>query len=83
MKISTILNDLIVLAESAGYKIIRDKGKFRGGACLVHQEKVIVLNKRLPPESAITSLARALVDIVELSKVKQPIREVIEREKEK
>lgn len=81
MKTSVLLNELTTLANAAGYRIIRDKGMFRGGSCVVHQEKVIVLNKRLPPESLIVILARVLADTSETLSVKPALRDIIERER--
>ncbi|GAB1431036.1 hypothetical protein MASR2M18_18700 [Ignavibacteria bacterium] len=81
MKTSVLLNELTALANEAGYRIIRDKGTFRGGSCIVRQEKIIVLNKRLPPESIIAILARVLADISENLSVKPALRDIIERER--
>lgn len=80
MKTQAILDELLALAATAGYKVIRDKGRFRGGACVVREQKIIVLNKRLPAETIITILARALADAAEGVFVKPAVRSVIERE---
>ncbi len=81
MKTAAILDELTALAGNAGYKIIKDKGAFRGGACVVHERKIILLNKRLPPESMIAILARALAGLSDHIFVKPAIREIIERER--
>lgn len=82
MKTAAILDELMALAGSAGYKIIKDKGAFRGGACIVHEQKIILLNKRLPPESMIAVLARIVGEMSENIYVKPAVREVIERERQ-
>lgn len=81
MKTAAILDELMVLAGNAGYKIIKDKGAFRGGACIVHEQKIILLNKRLPPESMVAVLARVVGGISDNIFLKPAIREVIERER--
>lgn len=81
MKASVLLNELTALANAAGYRIIRDKGIFRGGSCVIRQEKVIVLNKRLPLESIIAVLARALADVSDGLSVKPAVRDILERER--
>ncbi len=45
------------LAERVGVKIIHGKGDFKGGPCIVNDEKVIVVNKIKPIEQQLRMLA--------------------------
>ncbi len=40
-----------------------EKGSFSGGACTVKGEKIVVLNKRHPPELHFTALAESLREL--------------------
>lgn len=45
------------LAEKLGLRIIKGKGDFQGGACIIKDEKVIVVNKIKPIEQKLKILA--------------------------
>ena len=36
------------LAEKLGLRVIKGKGDFQGGSCIIKDEKVIVVNKNKP-----------------------------------
>ena len=38
------------LAEKVGLRVIKGKGDFQGGSCIIKDEKVIVVNKSKPIE---------------------------------
>jgi len=63
-------------------KIIRGKGNFNGGYCILENEPVIVLNKNKPIEQRIKKLAQIFskLDISNLS-MKPIIREMIDSER--
>ena len=46
-----------LLAEKLDLKIIKDKGNFIGGICIIKDEKVIVVNKMKPLEQRLRVLA--------------------------
>lgn len=56
MKSKKIFEELIDVGKNLGIKIIQDKGNFKGGYCLLEEEKIIVLNKLKPLEFHIKSL---------------------------
>ena len=81
MKPDKIFQDLIDISGFLGVKIIQEKGDFKGGYCLLEQEKIIVINKLKPVEQRIKALAHAFSqwDISEIY-MKPAVREIIESE---
>ena len=45
------------LAEKLGLRVIKGKGDFQGGSCILKDEKVIVVNKSKPIEQKLKILA--------------------------
>ena len=45
------------LAEKLGLRVIKGKGDFQGGSCIIKDEKVIVVNKSKPIEQKLKILA--------------------------
>jgi hypothetical protein len=56
MKADKLLLELEDLLVAKGFRIRRERGNFRNGNCLLDGEKLIMLNKMVPPESQIASL---------------------------
>ncbi len=83
MKPNKIFQDLIDISEAIGVKIVQEKGNFKGGYCLLEQEKIIVINKLNPVEQRIRALAQAFSQW-DTSKIymKPAIREIIDYEAE-
>ena len=81
MKQKIIYEELIDLSQKLGIKIIHDKGDFKGGYCLLEDEKIIVLNKLKPMEQHIKSLIEIFSkrDTSEIF-IKPAIRELIDLE---
>ena len=50
-----------LLAEKLNLKIIKDKGNFIGGICIIKDEKVIVVNKMKPLEQRLRVLANSFL----------------------
>ena len=50
-----------LLAEKLDLKIIKDKGNFIGGICIIKDEKVIVVNKMKPLEQRLRVLANSFL----------------------
>ena len=57
MKNKELLEEFHLLAEKLGIKIIKSKGDFLGGSCMVNNEKVIVINNSNPIEQRLNTLA--------------------------
>jgi hypothetical protein len=51
------------LAARTGVKIIQDRGDFQGGSCILHEEKVIVVNKRKPLAQQVRVLAQGFAEL--------------------
>lgn len=62
MKTNDLLLELEQLVEQAGYTIRKEKGTFRGDSCVMEGEKLVVLNKKKPPQQQVGLLARVLKD---------------------
>lgn len=82
MKKQEILTELEQLARDLGFKIRYEIGDFSGGSCLLNQEKLIMINKRLTPEIRMATLARIFAGM-DLDQVymKPAVREYIEDER--
>ena len=81
MNIQHILDDMVELARSLGYVVRREKGSFKCGACVLHNQKIILLNKHVPAETLSVMMARilALHDLEGLV-MKPAIRAAIKKE---
>ena len=62
MKDKELLEELHTLAEKLDVKIMRGKGDFSGGSCIVNKEKVIVINNMRPIEQRLNTLASCFKD---------------------
>ena len=57
MKNKDLLEEFHLLAEKLEIKILKGKGDFLGGNCIVNNEEVIVINKSKPIEQRLNTLA--------------------------
>ena len=81
MKDEQILKELELLASSSGIAVRYEKGDFEGGFCVLKAERLIVVNKKLPPSKKSSVLAQGLAEIgIEDRYLKPAIREFIEEE---
>ena len=75
------LNELQLLAEQIGYKVRYEKGDFEGGNCLLKEQKLIVINKKLETKKKITILSKNLCEIgIDNVYIKPALRDIIEDE---
>lgn len=51
------------LARKMEIRVIYDRGAFRGGACLLREERVIVVNQHRPLEERLRVLARGFTSL--------------------
>jgi hypothetical protein len=73
------INELIELLGNMGYRVRIEKGTFKGGFCLLREEKIFLLKKDLEQDKKINVLAKNIADIgVENIFVKPNLRELIE-----
>jgi hypothetical protein len=76
-----LFQELREVCSSMGYLLRLEKGDFRGGHCLLKQEKILVINKRLSLDARLSSLARALSEMeLDSIYVKPAVRQFVERE---
>ena len=57
MKNKELLEEFHLLAEKLEIKIMKGKGDFSGGGCVVNNENVIVINNNKPIEQRLNTLA--------------------------
>lgn len=82
MKKEALLTELEQVAKDLGYSIRYEKGDFSGGSCVLNQQKLILINKRVPIEAKLALLARAYAEFdLDSIFIKPVVREYIEDEK--
>ena len=62
MKNKELLEEFHSLAEKLDVKIMKGKGDFSGGSCIVNEKKVIVINNMKPIEQRLNTLASCFKD---------------------
>lgn len=76
-----LIQELEELVRQLGIQIRYEKGDFEGGYCILKDQKVLVVNKKLHEMRKASSLAQALTEIgIETIFVKPALREYIEDE---
>jgi len=81
MKLEEMLEELHGLARQLGITIRYERGDFEGGYCVLKEQRLLLVNRRLLPTRKASVLAAALQEIgLENVYVKPVIREFIEDE---
>lgn len=80
MKSKEILTGMVEILKSLGYNVRKDNGTFNGGACILKEEKIIVLNRNLPIETQLSILSNVLYEYIDKIYIQPKIREFVERE---
>jgi len=62
MRAKLIYNKLNRIADKLGIQIIKGKGNFKGGSCVIKDKSVIVINNNKPFEDRIKNLALGLLE---------------------
>jgi len=79
-----VLEELTQTCTQLGYTIRYEKGDFTGGHCILKEQRLLVVNRRIGIERKIATIARALGELgVEAIYVKPAIRTLIENEMDK
>ena len=74
------INELIELLNNMGYRVRIERGTFKGGFCLLREEKIFLLKKDLEQDKKISVLASNIAEIgAEDIFIKPNIRELIEK----
>lgn len=76
-----MVKELEALAAHSGIGIRYEKGDFEGGYCVLKAERLIVVNRKLPPPKRASILAQGLAEIgIDEHYLKPAVREYIEDE---
>ena len=81
MTVEETLSELEIVAHDMGVHIRYEKGDFDGGYCLLRDERIIVVNKKLNPNRKASVLSQAFGELgIENVYIKPAIRLFIEDE---
>lgn len=77
----SVIRDLTEILEKIGYTVRTEKGIFKGGFCILNEQKLFLLNKNLEQDRKISVLAKNIAVFgVDDIYIKPGIRELIENE---
>lgn len=80
-KKDSLIEELIKVMETLGLDVRIEKGTFRGGYCLLREQKLFLMNKNLEQDKKISLLARNIAKLgTEGIYLRPNIRELIEKE---
>lgn len=81
MSLNEIFDELLDLAKRTGYTIRRENGRFQSGYCILHDQKIIILNKNTTLETKSAVLARCLASQeIDDMFVKPAVRDFLDNE---
>lgn len=60
MKTEKLVQHLSDAVRKLGFKLRVEEGNFRGGQCIFAEERLVILNRRMPQEERAEVLAQAL-----------------------
>ena len=81
MKAEELVEELQEIARQIGVTVRFEKGDFEGGYCLLRDQRLVLINKRLMPSRKASLLALALQSIgLETIFLKPALRQYIEDE---
>jgi len=84
MNYTTLIQELESVAEQLGVTLRYEKGDFEGGFCVLRDQKLLVVNKRLPDAKKASSVAVGLSQYgIDETFVKPTLRQYIEDEASK
>lgn len=80
-KKDALIDELIEVLDKLGFSVRIEKGVFKGGFCLLRDQKLFLLNKNLEQDKKINILVKNISSIgVEGIFLKPMIRELVEKE---
>ena len=81
MNYTQLIQDLETVAGQLGVRLRYEKGDFEGGFCVLREQKLLVVNKRLPDARKASSVAVGLAQYgIDETFVKPTLRQYIEDE---
>ncbi|HMS63659.1 MAG TPA: hypothetical protein PKD83_00235 [Ignavibacteria bacterium] len=76
-----LIQELIEVLDKLGYSVRVEKGVFKGGFCLLREQKIFLLNKNLEQDKKIGILVRNIAEAgADELYLKPNIRELVDRE---
>jgi hypothetical protein len=76
-----LIQDLESVAQQLGVRLRYEKGDFEGGFCVLREQKLLVVNKRLPDARRASSVAVGLAQYgIDETFIKPTLRQYIEDE---
>ncbi len=80
-KKDSLINELTEIMNNLGLTVRTEKGIFKGGFCLLREQKLFLLNKNLEQDKKINILVKIIASIgVEGIYLKPSIREMVDNE---
>jgi hypothetical protein len=80
MKAKRLLEHLDQFLSSEDFDVVYGTGAFSGGHCVINQNRVIVVNKRMPREEQIRILVSVILELkLDYSNLKNEVQEYINR----
>ena len=77
----SVIRELTEILEKIGFTVRTEKGTFKGGFCILNEQKLFLLNKNLEQDRKINILVKNIAGIgVEGIFLKPNIRELVEKE---
>ncbi|MFI5236359.1 MAG: hypothetical protein ACHQLA_00300 [Ignavibacteriales bacterium] len=74
-----VLQELKAVADQLGASVRYEKGDFKGGYCIVHDKKIIVINKLTNLQKKVMILSTALKELgIDSIYLSPRVREIIE-----
>ena len=71
---------LKAILETQGWTVRYEKGNFKGGYCIVHNQQTIIINKFHPLESKINTLAEILRELeIQADKLSEEQARILKR----
>lgn len=76
-----LINDLVEVLYQLGFEVRVEKGTFKGGFCMLREQKVFLLNRNLEQDRKIAVLARNISELgTDGIYLKPSVRELVEKE---
>ncbi len=80
-KKEALIDDLVEVIGKLGFEVRMERGTFKGGFCLLREQKIFLLNKNLEQDKVIGILARNISGMgVEGIYLKPNVRELVDKE---
>jgi hypothetical protein len=82
-KKEVLIEELVEVLNKLGFSVRTEKGTFKGGFCLLRDQKLFLLNKNLEQDKKINILVKNIAGIgAEGIYLKPSIRELIDKEQD-